>query len=73
MKGACQFHKRLIASRFIHVKHERESREKAELKQCKICLVPLKSNLHNKQREEKRTAKDEMGKEEKGKGKGEQC
>ena len=38
--GACQFHKRLIASRFIHVKRERESRRKRELKQYKICLEP---------------------------------
>ncbi len=37
--GACQFHKCLIASRFIHVKRKREEK-KRELKQYKICLEP---------------------------------
>jgi len=60
--GACQFHKCLIASRFIHVKRERESRRKRELKQYKICLEPL--NLiytTNRERREERAKTEGKG------------
>lgn len=40
---ACQFHKCLIASRFIHVEQKKELRKRREreVKQFKICLAPL--------------------------------
>ena len=52
--GACQFHKCLIASRFIHVKRKREEK-KRELKQYKICLEPpnLIYTTNRKRREER--------------------
>lgn len=52
--GACQFHKCLIASRFIHVKGKREEK-KRELKQYKICLEPpnLIYTTNRERREEK--------------------
>ncbi len=53
--GACQFHKCLIASRFVHVKRE-EKRE--SLNSTKICLEP--PNLiytTNRERREERAKK----------------
>lgn len=78
--GACQFHKCLIASRFIHVKRGRgKKKKKRELKQYKICLEP--PNLiytTNRERSEERAKNG--GEEERGgggvrerKGEGEKC
>lgn len=66
--GACQFHKCLIASRFIHVKRGRGGKKKKrELKQYKICLEP--PNLiytTNRERSEERAKNG--GEEERGGG-----
>ena len=76
--GACQFHKCLIASRFIHVKRGRGGEKKRELKQYKICLEP--PNLiytTNRERSEERAKNG--GEEKRGggvrerKGEGEKC